>query len=117
MSKSMNKLIYSSQSKQSLIHYYEELRSLVLDKSKIINGNLGHSIVLFRGMPAWIKTCLSSELIYRSQPSLSHFEKIASAIEKQPIVLPREIQEEATMILTNIILSHQLLQEPGNCYA
>jgi hypothetical protein len=114
----MNKCICTSQRKQELINHYEALRSLALDKAKIsINGNLGYSILLFRGMPAWIKTCLSSELIYSNQSTSSQFEKIENNTETQSIALPHAIQEEAAMILTNIILSHQLQQEPKNCHA
>jgi hypothetical protein len=114
----MNKLVCSAQSRQELINHYEELRSLVLNKSRIpISGNLGYSILLFRGMAAWIKTCLSSELIYSGRSVLSRLENTENNTEKQIIMLSPLIQEEATMILTNIILSHHLQQESGNSYA
>lgn len=113
----MSKFIDSSKNKQELINCYEELRRLVLDKSRTaINKNSGYSILCFRGMPTWIKTCLSSELIYSIQSAPSRVEKIETNAEKQPITLPPAIQGEAVMILTNIILSHQIRQKPGNCY-
>jgi hypothetical protein len=113
----MNKFTTSAQSKQELINHYEELRSLVLDKSRTpISGNLGYSILLFRGMAAWIKTCLSSELIYSSRSIPSRIEN-ESNTESQLVMLPHAIQEEATTLLTNIILSHHLQQQTRNCYA
>jgi hypothetical protein len=113
----MKKFTCSAQSRQELINHYEELRSLVLNKSGIpISGNLGYSILFFRGMPAWIKTCLSSELIYSSRSVFSCLENTENKTENQLVMLPHAIQEEATTLLTNIILSHHLQQEPRNCY-
>jgi hypothetical protein len=114
----MSKFFCSADSNQEIINHYEELGKLVLNKSKApISGNLGYSILLFRGMAAWIKTCLSSELIYSSRSTSSRLENTADNVENQPVLLPHAIQEEATTLLTNIILSHHLQQETRNCYA
>jgi hypothetical protein len=103
----MNQSIYSLQKKQELIDHYETLRSEVLHKEKTsIHGNLGYSILLLRGMTAWIKTHLSLEFIY-SDPFISvQLEEIKNCTEQESILFPPAIQEEATMILANMILSH-----------
>lgn len=103
----MNQLIDSSLNKQELINHYEQLRLLVIDKSSVPSGNLGYSILLFRGMNAWMNVCFCSEFIDTNQSIPFHSEKIKYQIENKPITLPHAIQEEAVMILTNIMLSHQ----------
>lgn len=113
----MSKFICSTQSNQEIINHYEDLRGLVLNKSAgLINGNSGHSILLFRGMAAWIKACLSLELIYPGRLTPSRLGSTESNAGSQPTMLPDTTQEEAANLLTNIILSHHL-QQPGSFYA
>ncbi len=104
----MNKLNCSAQRKQELVNCYEELRNLALRKSKasVDNSTAGYSILLFRGMSAWINTFLSSELIYPTQSSYSHLET-ESNLEKKHLNFPHNIHKEVMMILTNMVLSHQ----------
>jgi len=103
----MNKFNHSAQRKQELINYYEELRNIALRKSKIsVDRTAGYSILLFRGMPAWINTHLSSELISPIQLNTLHSEGTDNVDEKS-LYFPHDFHKEATMILTNIVLSHQ----------
>jgi len=102
-----------NESNQGLLDQYEKLRAEALDKSKISsNRSPGFSIFLFRGMASWIETCLHSELIQAS-PCLSKTNSNHQSLEEN--FLPHPIYKEATMILTNMVLSHQ--KEPRNNYA
>lgn len=113
----MNKFTCSTHSNQEIINYYEDLRNLVLNKPAcLINGNLGYSILLFRGMAAWIKACLPLELIYSDRLAPSRVGSTENNTENQPTMLPDTTQEEVTDLLTNIILSHHL-QQPRSFYA
>ena len=111
----MSKLNHSAQRKQELVNCYEELRNLALRKSKAsVDRTAGYSILLFRGISAWINTYLSSELIYPTQPSYSHLETESNP-EKKSIDFSHDVHKEAMMILTNMVLSHQQ-KEPRNQY-
>lgn len=103
----MKKLNHFPERKSELINYYEELRDIALRKLEISeNGAAGYSILLFRGMPAWINTYLSSELTQAIQTNRSHFE-VTSDIEKEILNFPHDIHKEVMIILTNMVLSHQ----------
>lgn len=110
----MNTFNHSAQRKQELVNGYEALRNLALSKSGTsADGTAGYSILLFRGMPAWINAHLSSELISPIQSSPLHSEE-TDKVEKKSLYLLHNIHQEAIMILTNMILSHQheILRSP-----
>lgn len=106
------KLNYLSQSNQEILDQYEKLRTEALEKSKM-NSNRppGFSILLFRGMFSWIEACLGSEL----QTSPYQPKTISGDQFLESTSLPYPINKEVTMILTNMVLSHQ--NEPRNHYA
>lgn len=102
----MNKLNHSAQRKQELVNCYEELRNFALRKSKrSVDSTAGYSILLFRGMPAWINTYLSSELISPIQSN--HYFETTNNVENKILNFPEDVHKEAMMILTNMVLSHQ----------
>lgn len=102
----MRELNYSTQLNEELINCYEKLRDFALNKSKDSVGNYaGYSVILFRGVPAWINAYLSSELNDLIQSS--HIVEVTSNIVDQHINFPQDINNEAMMILTNMVLSHQ----------
>lgn len=104
-----------SQRKQELINGYEEFRTFALKKPIYPHNDVpGFSILLFRGMAAWMKAFLSSELIHSSQPSFNNLETINS-IEHPSHILPHAVHKEAVMILTSMLLFHQ--QEASNDHA
>jgi hypothetical protein len=97
--------------KQELIDHYEELRTLALAKSKgyKTNNSPGESVILFRGMATWVKTCLSSEFI--TKPKDLQSDKTRNDDQETPTLpidtLPHALRKEATMLLTNMILFQQ----------
>ena len=101
------------ESSQGLLDQYEKLRTEALDKSKINSDRpLGFSVFLFRGMASWIEACMQSELLQAS-PCLSKINSDHQSLENT--FLPQSIHKEVTMILTNMVLSHQ--KKPRNNYA
>lgn len=105
------KLNYLSQSNEELLDQYEKLRVEALSKVNY-NRPPGFSILLLRGMLSWIETYLGSVLLQTipSQPkTISEDQFLESTL------LPYPINKEVTMILTNMVLSHQ--KELRNSYA
>ena len=104
----MNKSIKLNQYNKELIDQYEKLRAAALDKSKITNPPC-FSIFLFRGMASWLEVCLCSELsqVDSCRPQTTH--------SHQPLQNLDPIHKEMTMILTNMVLSHQ--KKSRNSYA
>jgi hypothetical protein len=88
---------------QKLVEQYEKLRSVALDRSgSHSHSPSGFSIVLFRGVASWIETCLHSEFLEeRFSPP-----RVTSSHQSLDMP-PYPIYKEATIILTNMILSHQ----------
>lgn len=111
----MKKSSCSVQYKQELLHCYENLRELALKKSKPSGNDVtGYSILIFRGMSAWINTFLSLELVYPIQ--LVSNTKAITNNENQFNNFPKDIHEEAATILTNIVLSHQQYESRSHHY-
>jgi hypothetical protein len=113
----MNKSVkwdYIFQANQELLDQYEKLRSEALENSKMNSSSClpGFSILLFRGMVRWIEACLSSELL---QTSLCQPKPTSGDQFLESTLLPYPINKEVTMILTNMVLSHQ--SKPRNNYA
>jgi hypothetical protein len=101
------------ESNQGLLAQYEKLRAEALDKSKTSsNRPLDFSIFLFRGMANWIETWLHSGSV-QANPCLSKTNTDHQPLEETSF--SHQIYKEATMILTNMVLSHQ--KEPRNNYA
>lgn len=101
------------ESNQGLLEKYEKLRAEALDNSKTSSNHpLDFSIFLFRGMASWIDTCLHSGSLQAS-PRLPKTNTDHQSFEETSF--PHPIYKEATMILTNMVLSHQ--NKPRNNYA
>lgn len=100
----MNKSLVLS-SKEELITQYEQLRAEALNPSRACSDRpSGFSIVLHRGIASWIETHLYSELLCIEQ----NFNEI-----NYEILNKNSINKEATIILTNMVLSRHKLE---NCY-
>jgi hypothetical protein len=96
---------------QKLVEQYEKLRAEALDTSKSNpHSPQGFSILLFRGMASWIEACLYSDFSQAS-PSPSN----ATSSHQILNMPPYPTYKEASIILTNMILSHQ--KERRNNYA
>jgi hypothetical protein len=94
----------NGQQHQNLLDQYEKLRSDALNKSKTgSERSSGFSIILLRGMASWMEILQHSELLTPSQNPINH-----QALENTSPGYP--IQKEATVILTNIILSNYKLR-------
>jgi hypothetical protein len=109
----MNKPSQSShrQSYHELVNEYEKFRADALDKSKISsNRQSGCSILLFRGMATWIETCRYSQITQINHRASNDYSK-----QSGELISSETILKEATIILTNIVLSHQKL--PRTNYA
>lgn len=95
---------------QALMNQYEELRELVLKKVSLSSNNsLGFSALRFRGMASWVEV-LSSDLTCTSQENFPYFqEETINNIDKfyKNNVFLQSIHEEATRILTNMVMYTQ----------
>ncbi len=95
---------------QTLMNQYEELRALVLKKGSLSSNNpLGFSALRFRGMASWVEI-LSSGLTCTSQENLPYFqEEIINNINQlyKNNTFIQSIHEEATRILTNMVMYTQ----------
>jgi hypothetical protein len=90
---------------QELVDDYEKIRTEALDKSKLSsNHQSGFSILLFRGMATWIETCRYSQML---QIRHCHLNASDYSRQLQEPTFSDSIYKEATLILTNMVLSHQ----------